>query len=143
MTYVEAPSCCRKYEENVLKEPIERRWVQTPDGLYDPEAVPPEWYQWLRKRRDEAPTLREIDQYAFFCFESCTAVCSKVCSFLARMECCHLWEAADCVLGHHVSSVKQHLCCRMGAHRVQIQQKAALLQAEEVKRRFQVSLKHS
>ena len=54
---------CRKFEENVLAEPIERRWVKTPDGLYNPDAVPPEWYQWLRKRRNEAPTLQEVQQY--------------------------------------------------------------------------------
>ena len=55
---------CRKMERNVLDEPIERRWVQTPDGLYDPEAVPPEWYQWLRKRRNAAPSMQEVQQYA-------------------------------------------------------------------------------
>ena len=55
---------CRKMEQNVLDEPIERRWVQTPDGLYDPEAVPPEWYQWLRKRRNAAPSMQEVQQYA-------------------------------------------------------------------------------
>lgn len=55
---------CRKMERNVLDEPIERRWVQTPDGLYDPEAVPPEWYQWLRKRRSAAPSMQEVQQYA-------------------------------------------------------------------------------
>ncbi len=54
---------CRKMEQNVLDEPIERRWVQTPDGLYDPEAVPPEWYQWLRKRRNAAPSMQEVQQY--------------------------------------------------------------------------------
>ena len=54
---------CRKFEQNVLNEPIERRWVQTPSGLYDPDAVPPEWYQWLRKRRDAAPSLEEVQQY--------------------------------------------------------------------------------
>ena len=55
--------CHRKLEENVLAEPIERRWVQTPDGLYNPETVPPEWYQWLRKRRNEAPSMQEVQQY--------------------------------------------------------------------------------
>lgn len=79
----------KKYEQNVLDEPIERRWVQTPDGLYDPEAVPPEWYQWLRKRRHEAPSLQEVQQ--------------------------------------------------MGSHRIQIQQKAAALDAQEERRRFQAS----
>lgn len=79
----------KKFEKNALAEPIERRWVKTPDGLYDPDAVPPEWYQWLRKRRNEAPSLQEIQQ--------------------------------------------------MGSHRVQIRQKAAALDAEEAKRRFQAS----
>lgn len=32
------------------------------------------------------------------------------------------------------------LACRMGEHRVQIQQRAAMLQAEEAKRRFQVKV---
>lgn len=61
-TFATPVSDCRKFEQNVLAEPIERRWVQTPDGLYDPDAVPPEWYQWLRKRRNEAPSLREVQQ---------------------------------------------------------------------------------
>lgn len=79
----------KKMEQNVLDEPIERRWVQTPDGLYDPEAVPPEWYQWLRKRRNAAPSMQEVQQ--------------------------------------------------MGSHRVQIQQKAAALDAQEQQRRFQAA----
>jgi len=79
----------KKMEQNVLNEPIERRWVQTPDGLYDPEAVPPEWYQWLRKRRNAAPSMQEVQQ--------------------------------------------------MRSHRVQIQQKAAALDAQEQQRRFQAA----
>lgn len=63
----------RKFEENVLAEPIERRWVKTPDGLYDPDAVPPEWYQWLRKRRNEAPSLQEVQQYVK-CLFGCISV---------------------------------------------------------------------
>ena len=66
-------TCCRKFEENVLAEPIERRWVKTPDGLYDPDAVPPEWYQWLRKRRNEAPSLQEVQQYVK-CLFGCISV---------------------------------------------------------------------
>ena len=77
---------CRKFEENVLAEPIERRWVKTPDGLYDPDAVPPEWYQWLRKRRDEAPSLQEVQQYVN-CFFGCILVLAKASNVILTVSC--------------------------------------------------------
>ena len=85
---------CRKYEQNVLDEPIERRWVQTPDGLYDPEAVPPEWYQWLRKRRREAPSLQEVQQYVFV-LPNCQI--PRVAKFKAP----YFFTTNVCLLMHH------------------------------------------
>ncbi|KAK9812414.1 hypothetical protein WJX73_009010 [Symbiochloris irregularis] len=38
----------------------ERRFVRTPDRSYDPNSVPPEWIQWLNKRRSEAPAAEEV-----------------------------------------------------------------------------------
>ncbi len=136
---VHKPVCstaCRKFEENALAEPIERRWVKTPDGLYDPDAVPPEWYQWLRKRRDEAPSLQEVEQYVNCLFgiivvllkgkqHDMTMLCTA--HFGNLIE--HMYAWSDTCIWY----------TRMGSHRVQIRQKAAALDAEEAKRRFQVA----
>ena len=76
----------KMFDKNILDEARERRFMVTPTGeltgrscnarpaqegqskpslaagLYDPAAVPPEWLQWLRKRRQDAPTQLEVDQ---------------------------------------------------------------------------------
>ena len=124
-----------------MAEPIERRWVKTPDGLYDPDAVPPEWYQWLRKRRNEAPSLHEVQQYVKCLFGCSVYQCSVYqCSKASSVACTyHKTQPGNmlsmCLPDQSVVSV---CYTRMGSHRVQIRQKAAALDAEEAKRRFKV-----
>ncbi len=43
-------------------EPVEKRIIQTPDGRYDPNLVPPEWAQWLKQTRGPPPSPEEIQQ---------------------------------------------------------------------------------
>ncbi|KAK9806854.1 hypothetical protein WJX72_005097 [[Myrmecia] bisecta] len=50
----------RKFEPDRDGVNIERRWVKCPGGLYDPLTIPPEWSQWLKKARGEAPTPEEV-----------------------------------------------------------------------------------
>eukprot|EP00891_Asterochloris_glomerata_P002692 jgi/Astpho2/2692/fgenesh1_pg.00050_%23_12_t len=59
---VEGNKYYKMFDKNILDEARERRFMLTPTGLYDPAAVPPEWLQWLRKRRQDAPTQLEVDQ---------------------------------------------------------------------------------
>jgi NADH:ubiquinone oxidoreductase subunit len=53
-------STLRWTEKNVYGDMVERRTVETPDGRYDPLAVPPEWNQWLKHTRKAAPTPEEV-----------------------------------------------------------------------------------
>jgi NADH:ubiquinone oxidoreductase subunit len=50
----------RWMDKNVYGEWVERRTLKTPDGLYDPQHVPPEWSQWLKNTRGDPPSQEEI-----------------------------------------------------------------------------------
>ncbi|CAL8464343.1 g3878 [Coccomyxa elongata] len=49
-------------DTNLHGEPVEKRIIQTPDGRYDPNLVPPEWAQWLKQTRGPPPSPEEIQQ---------------------------------------------------------------------------------
>ncbi len=51
---------CRWKEKNVYGDMVERRTLKTPDGRFDPLLVPPEWSQWLKNTRREAPSPDEV-----------------------------------------------------------------------------------
>lgn len=53
---------------------MEKRTVVTPDRRYDPELVPPEWSQWLKMTRREAPTMEEIAGYHFLLLPNSTGI---------------------------------------------------------------------
>ena len=107
-------------------ELTEKRWVKFPGslghGYYDPDAISPEWNQWLRKVRDAPPTEDDIAQYTIELCVTCQLPPYDSCDNVTALR----------------RTVPLLLCCRAAALRHRIRQKAGALQEEEAKRRFQV-----
>lgn len=65
---------CSKMEkhEDGMKE---RRWVKLASDDYNANQLPPEWDQWLRKSRLQAPSDEDMAKYGLspseFCFQAC------------------------------------------------------------------------